>query len=283
MFRQITIIVVLCCSTLQINAQVNCGKGDLENKISTSCSLNDKQVYEAGWISYFNSPPPNNSTYHIPLIFHVLEGTNSSQITDQQIIDGIEQANIHFSQYYNGIEGEQNQINIEFYLVSFDSNESCFNGIIRHDIGDAIYDFTEPGWRGQFQINPKKYCNVYVAESSNSTSAVGAASMGPYWVDCLPDEDGVAVQYDGIGNGATSFSHELGHYLGLFHLGEVTPILEGGNSNPCWDCEGFFDEDDEENIKCLQRGDRICDTDPVWLQFALNASSCEPIIDQCAI
>ena len=103
-------------------------------------------------------------------------------------------------------------------------------------------------------VTPEKHLNIWIAEFSNGL--LGYAQF-PWELKESPTTDGVVIGLDTFGRKPTSaeynlnktLTHEIGHWLGLYHTFQDTFDYEGGH----------IDYLEGENVQEL-KGDCVCDT-----------------------
>lgn len=178
-----------------------------------------------------NSQSSTQSTYVIPVVFHIIHDYGTENISDAQIYDEMRILNEDYNELNSdlsvvtaGFQGVIGNMSIEFRLANLDPNGNCTNGI------DRIYSTeTYVGDDGS-KLNywPRnKYLNVWVVKTISS----GAAGYA-YLPGTAPSAttDGIIILSTyigsiGTGNASTSraLTHEIGHFLNLQHV--------WGNSN----------------------------------------------------
>ncbi len=185
---------------------------------------------------------PSVEKYRIPVVVHVIERTNGTgAMTDARVQSQIDVLNEDFLALpgSNGAPGTDAQI--EFYLATEDPNGNPTTGITRSvnntwfNDGGAYYNSL--AW------DTDRYLNIY---SNNGGGALGYVPDLPQGGIAGSNSDRVVILYSTFGRNAPfspfnlgrTATHEVGHYLGLYHT------FNGG-------CAGG---------NCYTRGDRICDT-----------------------
>lgn len=182
----------------------------------------------------------------LPVVFHIIDSSATTIATNAQITQALKNLN----DQWRRITGDGVDMKIQFALAVRDPFGNATTGINRVS-GRNVPNYLNYGlnlstnlvsvlnlgnWRSD------QYINIYIV-----TRLVGAGGYGT-----LPGN----VGYDGIfldsrgtfTNGNDKLTHEMGHYMGLFHTFE-TVFNDSGN-----ECQ---------NDNCLLRGDRTCDTPPV--------------------
>ncbi len=144
-------------------------------------------------------------------------------------------------------ENDAADIKIEFCLANVDPEGNTTDGIDRVNMG-ASGSWSD-NWKPQTIWNPDQYLNIWVADLNSG--ALGYATLPG---QAGPGEDGVVIGYRYFGrapanpfnnnfNLGRTTTHEVGHWLGLFHI-----FQEG--------CAGT------SQSTCQTNGDKICDTPP---------------------
>jgi len=213
----------------------------------------------------------------IPCVVHVIHFDGNENISDAQIKNGIDILTRNFRKlnpdtveivpFFKPIAAD---MQIEFELAKLDPDGNCTNGINRvrsmltntggHNVKELIH------WPRE------KYLNIYVVK--DAAGLAGHALM-PFQADSIPEQDGIVIAGDYVGNIGTSnnlrsvvLSHEVGHYLNLFHIW-------GGNNVP-----GFY------YLPCADAGncaydDGVFDTPNTigWNSCNLAGNSCDTVLD----
>ena len=178
---------------------------------------------------------PSVAHYRIPVVVHVIQHPNGNGfISDAQVQSQIDILNEDF-QALPGSNGQfGTDTSIEFYLATADPSGNPTNGITRH---------TSSKWYN---------------DSGNYAAAAGDEGVAGQ------TGDGVRILWTSFGANAPigqpynlgrTTTHEVGHYLGLYHT------FQGG----CASASG-----------CASNGDLICDTNPEAQPnfFPCTRSSC---------
>ena len=192
-----------------------------------------------------------NTPKEIRLVFHVCytDAIPLSEIPVESIYGAIDQANVDFEgTNISFVYAGHDYVNLrEFgWHDSFVSGQVCF----------PTYRTQSTMISNKYAWDISEYCNVYIIPKMCST-ILGYAfiTYGP-----ANKDDGVWVKTESFGYGPwphvnpkyvenETFSHELGHYCGLFHVFNNTSYC--GQQEP--------------NIPCEYEGDFVCDTPPTKL------------------
>ncbi|CAM2009735.1 M43 family zinc metalloprotease [Acanthopleuribacter pedis] len=174
----------------------------------------------------------------IPTVFHVIARTNGTGNIDESFIHSqVEILNEDFNAQVNTPGAPGNDSRILFVLADRDPNGQPTNGITR-TFNDAWHaDNDSFGYRRALNWNPDRYMNIYVNSAGGNLGYAYLPSSGnvagAYY-------DGINVLWNAVGRNAPigppyntgrTLTHEVGHYLGLYHT------FQGGccNSYTCGD------------------------------------------------
>lgn len=186
----------------------------------------DDQVYakikEPMKIDFYN----RRSWMTIPVVFHIVLTDNSDRITDELIFRQLDYLNQDFQSrnpdqskvpdYFKSLVG---QSTIRFCLASEDSFGNGTIGIerivtsVEHiGIKNELYS-TSKG--GSDAWNTDQYLNIWIADTGPNIAGLGSAPG-----QRNKNEDGVIIHPDLFNSDLPSrtLTHEIGHYLGLFHM-----------------------------------------------------------------
>ncbi len=196
----------------------------------------------------------------IPVVFHVLYANAAQNIPDAKIIAQMEQLNLDYmainpdtSNIPAAFKPHKGNVQVQFCFAQRTPTGAATNGIIRKSTtvtswsqNDAIKFSAQMGddiW------NRNQYLNIWVGNISGGILGYAQFPGGS------ASTDGVVVHYGTVGsknspstfnwganyNWGRSATHEIGHWLGMFHT------FQGG-------CP---------NTNCNSQGDQICDTPPI--------------------
>ena len=178
--------------------------------------------------------PSNGIEYLVPVVFHVIRRTDGTgQISDALLMTQIDVLNEDYLAYGAGAPGTNTRIRFTLAGITRSTNNTWYD-----DNGD---------YYNQLAWDPTRYLNIYTNSADGFLGYAyvpsGGGVVGNLWdrVVCYWASVGrpgpIGSPYD-LGRTAT---HEVGHYLGLYHT------FQGG----CVSASG-----------CYQNGDLICDTNP---------------------
>lgn len=188
-----------------------------DDKSASDCTMSSTTIR-----SEFS--PQNGSVYSIPVVFHVIQRSDGTgNISDSLIHSQIAILNEDF-RASGGLGGNGTDAKIEFHLATTDPNGNATTGITR-TTSNAY--FTDPGpgafndMKDALNWDPTKYLNIY---SNDAAGNLGYATFPQQ--DAGEYLDGVVLLYSSVGRNAPgggiydqgrTGTHEVGHYLGLFH------------------------------------------------------------------
>ncbi len=220
--------------TIEVNPQGG-GQGFLGGGPS-DCSIsstNPSEIYD-----------PSVVTYRIPVVVHVIRNSSGTQgdISIAKVESGIRILNEDVNAITDTNGGEGNDARMEFYLADIDPQGNATNGITFSN-NDTWFNDGGNYWNS-LAWDPSRYMNVYTNTASGN---LGYVPFLPQEGNPGAAEDRVVVLWSTYGEDGPygppfdqgrTLTHEVGHYLGLFH------VFDGCGSN------------------CSTSGDRVCDTNP---------------------
>jgi len=197
----------------------------------------------------FNQTNPS-ATYapttvlRIPVVVHVIQSTSGvGNLSDTLVQSQITVFNEDFRAMAGTAGAGGTDSKIEFFLATTDPTGAPTNGIRRYTnntwFADAGNYWSATAW------NPARYLNIYTNQASGALGYVPDLPQGGSVLGTTADR--VVILYSAFGrpgsfgspyNLGRSATHEVGHYLGLFHTFE-------------FGCG---------TASCYTTGDRICDT-----------------------
>jgi gliding motility-associated-like protein len=197
---------------------------------------------------------PASTVQYVPVVVHIIHNGGPENISNLQVQTAISNINAKF------VENDNTQI--QFCLAQRDPSGNPTNGITR-DISSLTNETMETDDIALKNINrwsPTCYLNIWIVSGINSLSSGPGVIGYAYFPSAhgMP-MDGVVIEAAYFGSSATNDAvgtHEIGHYLGLYHTFE----------NAC------------TNNNCLLDGDQVCDTPPDQTTF----SSCAPNANSCS-
>lgn len=182
--------------------------------------------------------------YYIPVVYHILHQNGSENISDEQVLDDLDQLNILFrkqnpsaNQVNINFRNLATDVEIEFRLAQKKDDGTCFSGITR-----TFSVNTDNGGGGQAASNAindvrnahgnfpgDKYLNIFVMKDIGG--AAGYTYQPQFGFTSM--NNGIRILDTYVGRIGTStrinenetMAHEVGHWLNLDHLwgGSNTP------------------------------------------------------------
>ena len=201
---------------------------------------------------------PGVAVLRIPCVVHVIRNSSGSQgdLSEAQVESGIRILNEDMNAIAgtNGQNGHEHRV--EFYLADVDPNGTPTNGMTFSN-NDSWFNDSGSYWNS-LAWDPNRYLNIY---TNSASGALGYVPFLPQEGNVGSNEDRVVILWSTYGEDGPygppfdlgrTLTHEVGHYLGLFH------VFDGCGGN------------------CATSGDRVCDTttqsNPTW--GCSNSNSC---------
>jgi len=221
-----------------------------------------------------------DEVYTIPVVVHVIHtgeayGTGTN-ITDEQIYSAIEALNEDFRRmtgtngYGNGVD-----VRIEFCLAARNPSGQPSNGIVRVN-GNSVANYASMGIEassgtGAVEESVKalstwpraSYMNIWIVNEIENNDG-GSGIQGYAYFPVNSPIDGIVLLYNAFGtvgnlksytNMNRTLTHEVGHYLGLYHTFNSTSSCTG-------------------ETNCTTQGDRVCDTPPTIQAGSCSSPAC---------
>jgi hypothetical protein len=217
------------CSSAEIYQQRAINNPEL---ISTRTNLEQQTQ---NWIFENGSKEKTRNIITIPVVVHVIYKTTAQNVSDAQIQSQIDALNKDFRLFNTDSLDDSHPFwsitadsQIEFCLAQRDPQGNPTNGITRTQTsvtsfnGDESEKFTASG--GKDGWNSQKYLNIWVCNLGGDL--LGYATF-PSDLSVFPTYDGVVINYTAFGTMGTAVSpnnkgrtgtHEVGHWLNLFHI-----------------------------------------------------------------
>ena len=247
------------------------GSKAFEKKLSNQIQLNKLKS------SSINGVANRRIVYTIPVVVHVIHNGEAigvgANISDAHILSQIQVLNEDFRRML-GTRGfntnpDGADVEVEFCLAQQTPDGCVTNGINRIDMSATSTSWSGPGGNTDTVLKPatiwdaSKYFNIWTVNFSDS-STLGFAQFpgGPAVSDGIVvgyqffgTDDDPNVTIPGIFNLGRTTTHEVGHYLGLYHT------FQGG----CAEIDG---------------GD-FCPDTPAVASSSSNANICNTGNDSC--
>jgi len=201
----------------------------------------------------------------IPVVFHIIhtygpENISRSVIESQLLTlnENFQKLNADTANVRAIFKPNIADMNLVFRLATKDPKGNCTDGVTR--TYSLLTENARDNVKALIQWDPTKYFNVWVVNSIENSGGQGIVlGYAQFPFDNNNSTDGVVILSNQVTKGNKTLTHEVGHYLGLFHTFE-TAI--GNNCN---------------NNSCTTTGDLICDTPPV----AAPSSGCPTSNNTC--
>lgn len=247
-----------------------------------------QQYYQNMDHTVYNGP---KAVKYIPMVFHVIynSSTNAGNASDAVIQATIAQMNADYRKQNSDFSNTRSQFvsvaadaEIQFCLATTDPNGNPTTGIVRTTTTKANWsvdtetnNMKDPAGNdgGVYPWDFRKYLNVWVvdlADYSPSTGGTAGYAYLPAWGSSWEAIDGIVVDYQVLGSGERTLTHECGHYLGLSHPWED----ENANAG-CTPGDGFSDTPptDQPTFTCPSNQTRCSGQLTQWENF-MDYSAC---------
>jgi hypothetical protein len=214
--------------------QRNCGVMDVHRRLLTTSAeyVANRSALENATSLYIASDQRFDGTAQIPVVVHVVWNNATQNISQAQIDSQIEVLNRDFRATNTDVgivptpfTGLVADPRIEFHLATTDPNGNPTTGVTRtqttrtsFSTDDAIKSSATGG------IDPwpaDRYLNIWVGQLGGGLLGYAQFPGGP------AETDGVVILHSGFGTNGTAAApfdlgrtttHEIGHYLNLFHI-----------------------------------------------------------------
>ena len=186
---------------------------------------------------------PSTGVYRIPVVVHVIQRTDGTgNIPESRVRSQIDILNEDFRALAGTLGGPGSDTGIEFYLAAEDPDGNPTTGITR-STNNTWYNDSGRYWE-TLAWDTNRYMNIYTNSGGGALGYVpdlpqgGIVGSTSDRVVVLHSTFGRDAPFDPFNLGRTA-THEVGHYLGLFHT------FDGGCGS---------------STNCNTTGDLICDT-----------------------
>lgn len=238
MFYKSILFTLLSNTLLAQNSQ--CGF-DLLRERNPDCR-EQEEVFNQQVRRYLNGAfSMEKSTLTIPVAVHVVHQNGPENISDLSIISALDELNERLANSGTFYDASGNDAGISVCLASIDPEGNPTTGITHtvssYTVLGSSQQATDLNMKNLDRWEPNLYLNIWIVKDisaimpGHSGYSSFPSSAGNGW-------DGIVIQYNWFNSAL--LSHELGHYLGLYHT------FEGGCTN----------------YNCELDGDLVCDTPP---------------------
>ena len=251
MIKKITILIILLIST-SIYAQNNrCNTTELmkilvEEDPQSLISIQQTALQNNEWVN--KNRNTNKSVITIPIVVHIVHKQTHSNIgsgtniSNAQIEDALRILSEDFNK--NNVEFPNPprstflnlaaDVQMQFCFAAIDENGNPTNGVTRTSTSKTNFDpeyeandMKRNNTLGKDGWDPAKYLNIWICDLAPSSS--GGMTLGYSYLPGLGSwnvwKDGLVVDYryfgtigvSAPGNDGSTATHEIGHYLGLYH------------------------------------------------------------------
>ncbi len=236
------ICLIALFNVLHLNSQTNCATDYVHQQLIKKHPEIQEMINAQTNERLLSSPNQTAqsmalSTFSVPIVVHVMHDYGPENITDNLIINAINQLNLDFSgtnaDLANVIPQFTSAIGIPslvFVPARLDPSGNCTNGIDRFFDERTYATYAKPN-----QWPPSKYLNIWVVNAVPDGKS-GYASPPPQPMS----DQGVVVRYNAFNAISRTPTHEVGHFYNLLHT------FQGGCNNN----------------NCNNDNDEVCDTPP---------------------
>ena len=205
------------------------------------------------------------ANYTLPVVIHLIHDNGPENLTDAQVIQGMEHLNDAFANinYYD--QGIGVNTNIEFCLARRAPDGSATTGINRVQSPLTVSTLAQGlDVKALSHWSSFDYINLWIVRDLSLGSNGSLAGYANLPMLHGQARDGIVMEARWFGSSNANSGvqiHEMGHYLGLYHT------FQGGCGNN----------------DCALNGDRVCDTPPDQSTAAVpcgaSANSCSTDTD----
>lgn len=248
-----TLLFLLTILSIQatLAQSVNCGTDQLQDYFRDHHpgyrekeNQNNQLLYH--FLTSGSANEQEKTIYTIPIVFHIMHQGGPENISDATVIQAVDQLNQRFQNSGPYFDASGHPADIQFCLASIDPWGNPTTGIT-HDYSSILtlnyYDYIQDWtFKTQNRWNPLLYLNVWTVGNIAVDPFQNPLGVGGYgtFPGSPIETDGIVGRYNLFANNSSLLTHEVGHYLNLYHT----------FSNDC------------TNFNCMTDGDRVCDTPP---------------------
>jgi Pregnancy-associated plasma protein-A/Secretion system C-terminal sorting domain len=281
------IVTSISAQTIQRCGTDELLEDNLERFPSLKRNIQELENYTEDWINQnaFGAAAREGEIITIPVVVHVVYQNEEENISDLLIQSQIEVINEDFRMLNSNAQAIPDEFKafaadteIEFCLASLNPEGLPTSGITRTmtDV-DCIANINEVKEEQKSKLfydylggvnawDTESYLNIWIANSCGKVLGVTPGVVSP-----VPEEDGVVIDYQYFGNNCQSApsspynlgrttTHEIGHYLNLYH-----PWSD------CNDTIGDYVDDtpfqEEPYYGCPSYPQKSCSTNDMFMNF----------------
>ncbi|MFM9985910.1 MAG: M43 family zinc metalloprotease [Flavobacteriales bacterium] len=282
--KSIATVILVCLSILGVVAQDHtvyyCGQVKAREKLFGQHVGAEEHARMANarleeyTEEYVNNRGGDDEIYIIPVVFHIIHDNGEENISAEQVHDALEVLTRDFRKQnpdttgiVDAFEDIAADVRIEFRLATKDPDGNCHTGINRI-ASELTYDGFNNDMKALSYWPRDMYLNIWVCNTIGSNTAGFTNLPGDVNSPWMADEDGIVIKHNycgtiGTGSGFTSrtLTHEIGHWLNLYHTW-------GPGNSP------------EDPDNCGQ-SDLVSDTPTTigWTSCNLSGASCGSDVD----
>ena len=249
------------CLTPDVFEDNDQGPQGFRGSSPNDCSLNSTTV----------SPDydPDVAIYRIPCVVHVITNSSGTEgnLTDAKVESGIRILNEDMNALIDTPGQNGTEARIEFYLADVDPSGNPTNGITR-SANTTWFNDSGSYWNS-LAWDTNRYCNIYTNTASGALGYVSGFPAESGHVGSPGDR--VVVLWSTYGEDGPygppydmgrTLTHEIGHYLGLYHT------FQGGcGSGSCYTSSDLICDTNSEsgpNFSCSGGNPSTCGSpDPI--------------------
>ncbi len=252
-----------------------CGQQKAQEKLfkkypgSQVATIEAQERLEHATLEYAENRGGGGQVYIIPVVFHIIHQNGLENISDAQVHDAVailtrdfRKQNADTSSIIDDFVDIAADVDIEFRLATLDPDGNCHSGINR-----IVDELTNDGYNSDIKALSfwprNSYLNIWVCNTIGSGAAAYAVFPSMVNSPWSAGEDGIVCEDSYCGSigtgsefGSRVLTHEVGHWLNLYHT--WGPSNDPGLPNNC-------EEDDQvtDTPNCI--GSSTCN---------LNLESC---------